>query len=270
MYQDLIKARQRSNNEFYTPYDTIKEYMQEAVKHYDFTNKTVYCNCDDYRASEFCKFFTNNFHTLELNKLIVTGFPVCGNYKACAYVYDGINKPLSWLMTDDKEYNAGDYRSVESKRLLEEADIVITNPPFSLFRDFYNTIKKKDFIIVASLLSLTYAGVFNDIKANKCYNSGFDFKINRSQSCVWLNSFPCDTHKPIQGIKYCDLDLDKNPYIADGGYIYIKACKEIPMDYYNPIAVPCTFLEKDYSDYTILGLVRPKGFFTHILVQKRR
>ena len=54
MYQDLIKAKQRSNNEFYTPYDTIKEYMQEAVKHYDFTNKTVYCNCDDYRTSEFC------------------------------------------------------------------------------------------------------------------------------------------------------------------------------------------------------------------------
>ena len=287
MHQDLIKAKQRSNNEFYTPYDTIKEYMQEAVKHYDFTNKTVYCNCDDYRASEFCKFFINNFHTLELNKLIVTGFPVCGNYSACAYVYDGINKPVSWLMSGDKEYDAGDYRSVESKRFLEEADIVITNPPFSVFCHFYKTIRKKDFIIIGPLTSLIYVDVFNDIKANKCYNSGFhfnikankcynsgfDFKIKTTtceQTCVWLTSFPCDTYKPIQGIKYCDLDLDKNPYIADGGYILIKTCKEIPMDYYEPVAVPCTFLEKDYSDYTILGLVRPKGFFIHILVQKRR
>ena len=145
---------------------------------------------------------------------------------------------------------------------------MITNPPFSLFRDFYKTIKKKDFIIVGPLLSLQYVDIFNDIKANKCYNSGFEFKI-KTCSCVWLTSFPCGAHKSIQGIKYCDLDLDKNPYIADGGYIYIKSCKEIPMDYYEPIAVPCTFLEKDYSDYTILGLVRPKGFFTHMLVQKR-
>lgn len=132
---NLTKAKLAKNDEFYTLYEDI----EKEVSHYidEFKNKTVYCNCDNPYQSNFCKFFLDNFRKLQLKRLICTGYNKGGR----GYILDTTN-PDDYIIGELK--GDGDFASDECKKLIEEADIVCTNPPFSLLRKYISTIYEFD------------------------------------------------------------------------------------------------------------------------------
>ena len=124
--ENLHRAKREKNDEFYTRYEDIEKEMVHYTEH--LKGKAVYCPCDDFRWSNFVKYFKDNFHTLGLKGLVATNYDIGdGPWK---YTYDGENETAYRL-----EGN-GDFRSEECTRIKDECDIVITNPPFSLFREF--------------------------------------------------------------------------------------------------------------------------------------
>ena len=137
MNENLISAKAAKKDEFYTRYEDI----EEELKHYPdaFRGKTVYCNCDDYRKSNFVKFFLDHFEEYGLKRLIATCYveqSLFSTEKPVYLDYDGVTKKTGELKGD------GDFRSMECRKYLAECDIVVTNPPFSLFREFIELMKK--------------------------------------------------------------------------------------------------------------------------------
>lgn len=128
---NLHKAKNTKNDEFYTRYEDIEK---EVINYKDqLKGMWVYCPCDDYRWSNFWKYLYDNFNEFELKRLTATNYDIGeGAYKA---EYDGENMTVTQL-----EGN-GDFRSPECTKIKDECDVVITNPPFSLFREFINWMK---------------------------------------------------------------------------------------------------------------------------------
>lgn len=122
----LHKAKKAKNDEFYTRYEDIEKEMVHYTEH--LKGKVIYCPCDDYRWSNFVKYFKDNFERYGLKKLIATNYDIGDG--AWKYTYDGVTE------TADRMEGNGDFRSDESTKIMQECDIVITNPPFSLFREF--------------------------------------------------------------------------------------------------------------------------------------
>ena len=171
----LHKAKSNKRDEFYTLYPDIEREMQYYSQH--FSDKVIFCNCDDPRVSNFFKYFADNFYSLGIKKIICSCYrkydpdlfnpssPEHGFY----YEYTGQE---NLLPSDDNLtafYGDGDFRSDESIALLRQADIVVTNPPFSLFREFISllTAHRKKFLIISNINAITYKEVFTLIKANK-------------------------------------------------------------------------------------------------------
>jgi hypothetical protein len=181
--KNLHKANKAKNDEFYTQYKDI-ELEIEAYNKENFTGKTVYCCCDDVFTSNFAKYFLNNFKRLELKELIVSGFSTTEKGTAyyfrttdpAKYIEDG-NFKTELIKTEVKEmkkdgiYDGGDFRSAMATELLKQSDIVITNPPFSLFREFIAWIMEADkkFIIIGNKNAITYKEVFPLIMKNKMW-----------------------------------------------------------------------------------------------------
>nr|DAO66493.1 MAG TPA: adenine-specific methyltransferase [Caudoviricetes sp.] len=158
--KSLQVVKNVKNDEFYTQISYIENELQCYVEH--FEEKVVYCNCDNPMSSNFWLYFVNNFNNLKLRKLIAT------HYKT--------NQPSTKsVMTKTGEIEVtnlignGDFRSDECIELLKESDIIVTNPPFSLFRDHMDLIFKynKKFIILGSLNAVTYTNVFPFLAFNK-------------------------------------------------------------------------------------------------------
>ena len=179
---NLIHAKRQKNDEFYTQLDDIQREMQ-AYLDYDpdvFRDKTVLLPCDDPTWSNFTKYFALNFEALGLKKLISTSYsPNGGNGKM--FVLGGENE-LQWEYLDGD----GDFRSAEVAALRDEADIVITNPPFSLFREFMAWLSEGGvlFSVIGNMNAITYKDVFPLIKDNKLWLG------NRSMSDDFLFSLP--------------------------------------------------------------------------------
>ena len=183
----LNKAKDAKNDEFYTRYEDIQAELNHYEKH--FEGKVVLCNCDDPFESNFCKFFLKNFNYLKLKRLICTSYtssPIVGSQmtiydylneevkRGNGYVYDiseipmengrGVSdKDIEKLLTSEqrgvrKLEGDGDFRSEECIKLLKEADIVVTNPPFSLFREYVATLMEagKQFLIIGNQNALHY------------------------------------------------------------------------------------------------------------------
>ena len=131
---NLHKAKKEANDEFYTQYGDIAKEIEHYKEH--LKGKVVYCNCDIPHFSNFHKYFLDNFKELELKKLIVTGYVKNGNGK-CS-IYDG-EKSTDYDLLGD-----GDFRGDECVDMLQKADVVITNPPFSLFREFIKVVMDND------------------------------------------------------------------------------------------------------------------------------
>ena len=260
----LNKARSTKNDEFYTRYEDIEKELQHYEEH--FIGKCVLCNCNDVIYKNFARFFYRNFKKLGLIKLVCTGYKVDGEHgKVCSY--DGKEWTIKMLKGD------GDFRSDECIELFKEADIVVTNPPFSLFRDFFNILIKynKEFLIIGNGNAITYKEVFPYIMENKvwlgitmrgCQQSIFivDENYNDSNtkvrecdgemkystivnSSAWFTNLEHNEH-------YKKLDINKT-YISENypkydNYDAINVNKvcDIPCDYEGVMGVPISFLGK--------------------------
>ncbi len=189
------EAKKASEDEFYTQLPDIERELRHYKKH--FKGKVVYCNCDDPRVSNFFHYFSYNFETLGLKKLITTCyrsqerdlFSQNDSEQAIYLEYNGDKNGNS--VPDPEEIGIkplkgdGDFRSAESIELLKQADIVVTNPPFSLFREYVAQLieHEKKFLIIGNQNAITYKEIFPLIQNNKIwvgYNSGdMQFKSAR-------------------------------------------------------------------------------------------
>ena len=267
---NLHKAKKEKNDEFFTLYEDIEKEMVHYKQH--FNGKTVYCNCDDYRRSNFWKYFYDNFNELQLKKLTATNYNIGeGAYRAD---YDGENMTVVPLQGN------GDFRSEECIEFLKEVDIVVTNPPFSLFRQYIAQLMEygKKFIVLGNMNALTYKEIFPYIRANKLWfgpsiSSGdrkFEVPANYP-----LEAAGCGIDENgiryirVKGVRwFTNLDHEKrnrpldlfrkysNEYKHYDNYDAIEVSKtcDIPMDYDGVMGVPITFLDKYCQDqFEIVG-----------------
>ena len=168
---NLTNAKKAKNDEFYTQLTDIEKEMR-FYKPF-FKGKVVYCNCDDARESNFFKYFSLNFEHLGLKKLISTGYKENG--KGVVLIYEGDkngNRQVDDHEIQVTELNGnGDFRSEECIEFLKECDVVVTNPPFSLFREYVAQLMQygKKFLIIGNMNAITYKEIFPYIKNNELW-----------------------------------------------------------------------------------------------------
>ena len=261
--ETLYKALLAKNDEFYTMLTDIEKEMA----HYKdfFRGKTVYCNCDDARESNFFKYFSTRFEELGLKKLITTGYKAEG--KGVVLVYEGDkngNRKVDDAEVIVKELDgSGDFRSEECIEFLKEADVVVTNPPFSLFTEYIAQLIEygKNFLIIGPLTAVGYKETFYHIKNNKVWlgmNHVTDFQ---KYGTFEIGKVPCRWFTNIDNKKRnTPIDLYKRysneyPHYANYDGIDCKAVSDIPVDYKGNIGVPISFLDNYCpSQFKIIGL----------------
>ena len=265
--RSLIKAAAAKNDEFYTRYEDINAEVMKYRRY--FKDKIVYLPCDDPagKKSKFWTFFVDNFDAFQLKKLIATHYDTEGNaYKIWidgdttgdGYVDEGDSKQ------EDLESN-GDFHSLECTAILQECDIVVTNPPFSLFRDFLAWIlaAEKQFLIIGSQNAFTYKEVFPLIRDNKIwmgYNMVKEFyqpdgSIKKFGNICWFTNLPSmkRNEELVLVKKYNSIDY---PKYDDYDAIEVSKVANIPMDYEGIMGVPITFLYKyNPNQFEIVGLM---------------
>lgn len=157
---NLRKAKVIKNDEFYTQLHEIENELKFYTQY--FKDKIIYCNCDSPKYSNFWKYFYNNFHILGLKGLVSTYLDNEQSYKT---TYDGKT------VKQEKLAGNGDFRSEECVEILKECDMVITNPPFSLIRNFFDILvaNKKQFLFIGTIGSFSYLNVFKEFKENRCW-----------------------------------------------------------------------------------------------------
>lgn len=257
---NLHKAKKEANDEFYTQYEDIAKEIEHYKEH--LKGKVIYCNCDIPHFSNFHKYFLDNFKELELKKLIVTGYVKNGNGKC--FIYDG-EKSTDYDLLGD-----GDFRGDECVDMLQKADVIITNPPFSLFREFIKVVvdNRKDFLIIGNMNAITYKDIFPLIKDNKMFvgvsiksgdrefavpdnypllASGFRVdeqgnKFIRVKGVRWFTSF----NNCKNGYLELSKEYSESAYPKYDNYdaINVNKTKDIPKDYDGVMGVPITFLDK--------------------------
>lgn len=291
--KNLHQAKNAKKDEFYTQLADIENELKHYKDH--FRGKTVFCNCDDPRVSNFFHYFSHRFESLGLKKLITTCyksqdmnlFSTHENEKAVMLEYNGDKN-------GDKTPNAeeigiielqgdGDFRSAESIELLKQADIVVTNPPFSLFREYVAQLMEYDkkFIIVGHQNAITYKEIFPLIKENKMwlgngFKGGAAHFINehyenyatatdkkegmiRVSGVTWFTNLEINkrheeldlfkTYTPVEYPKYDNYDA-----------IEVSKTKEIPCDFSGVMGVPITFMDKYNPDqFEIIGATESEG-----------
>jgi len=263
---NLHNAKTAKNDEFYTQLSDIEK---ELNNYKDFFNgKIVYCNCDDPRESNFFKFFSLNFERLGLKKLITTGYKKDGH--GVVFVYEG-DKNGNRMVDDDEVVvtelkGNGSYDSEECIEFLKECDVVVTNPPFSLFRDYVKQLMdyNKKFLIIGSQNAITYKEIFPYIKNNQLWlgmNWVKEFiqpnkEIKKFGNICWFTNVENKKrNKPL------DLYRKYNPtdYPKYDNYDAIEVSKvtDIPEDYNRVMGVPITFLDKYCpTQFQIVGIDR--------------
>lgn len=265
---NLKSSRSAKEDEFYTQISFIENELKH-YRHY-FTGKTIFCNCDDPEWSNFWKYFQLNFYEFGLKKLISTHYEETEPSYKMEIVANDTERQIGipdYVKTPLKQN--GDFRSPECIEILKEADIVITNPPFSLFREYVAQLMeyKKDFIIVGNQNAITYREIFPLIRDNKVwlgYNSGHfwfrvpdyyeekktDFKIDengnkwrRMGNICWMTNL--DIEKRHEDLKlYKFYDPETYPKYDNYDCIEVKRVADIPCDYYGLMGVPITFVDK--------------------------
>lgn len=273
----LGKAKTGKNDEFYTQLSDIANEMQHYREY--FRGKTILCNCDDPRVSYFFQYFALKFEELGLKKLITTCYK---NQDMNLFSENKAEKAVYLVYEGDKNGNGipdpeeigikplkgdGDFRSPECIELLKEADIVVTNPPFSLFREYVAQLLKYDkkFIIVGHQNAVTYKEIYPHLIAGKMW-SGYGFKgmathfiskyedkavasnhkegMIRVSGVMWFTNL--DTKKRHEEF-ICINNYNPEEYPAFGNFskcIFVKEANDIPYDYDGLMAVPVSFLEK--------------------------
>ncbi len=325
----LSGARAAKQDEFYTQLDDIAL----EVKHYrsQFEGKVVLCNCDDPYESKFFEFFALNFNALKLKRLITTSYadsPIVGSQSRLEN-FEGLRahndrEPYFTSITEVRDIDGsgainkadierllevnkcasnlldqgGDFRSPECIALLQEADIVVTNPPFSLFREYIAQLMEfeKQFLIIGNTNAITYKEVFPLIRQNRLwlgctnFNVGMFFevpddwerfhrinpitgkKLARVSTACWytnLHNRKREEYIPL----HRSITTTRYPVYANYDAIEVAKVADIPVDYDGEMGVPVTFLSKyNPEQFEIVGSsmmlarpmsdVAPKGTFT--------
>ncbi len=318
---NLTNAKNAKNDEFYTQYHDIQKEIEAYIEFNPntFLGKTILLPCDDPEWSNFTKFFAQNFERFGLKKLISTSYaPDSKNYKTnYAPTLFEINDPQfdeyktvknGKIFTLEKDKSGdgkidvndlewhylegnGDFNSEEIKKLRDESDIIITNPPFSLFRDFLQWIisANKQFLIIGNINIITYKEVFPLIKENKIWlgtgmgrwisgfvvpdtyelygtEAGIDKSGNRvvaTNNCLWLTNIDHGKrHKPLplmtmkDNLRYNKKLKGIDSYNKYDNYdaIEVPSTDAIPSDFKGIMGVPITFLDKYSPDqFEIIG-----------------
>lgn len=278
---NLHSAKRNKRDEFYTQLADI----EKELMHYKafFKGKVVYCNCDDARESNFFKYFSMNFEHLGLKKLISTGYKENG--KGVLLTYEG-DKNGNRIVDNEEivvtELNGnGDFRSEECIKFLKEADVVVTNPPFSLFREYVAQLMEygKKFLIIGNQNAITYKEIFPYIKneemwmglsmngSNRWFQAPDDYEVKENaagykvidgKKYYFVNGVAWFTNIP-HNRRNQPLDLYKkysNEYPKYDNYdaIEVSQVADIPMDYNGVMGVPITYLYKHCpTQFEILG-----------------
>lgn len=303
----LNRAGVAKDDEFYTTYDSI----QSELNHYEnkFNGKVVFCNCDDPFESNFCKFFLRNFNYLKLKRLICTSYtgsmitgtqlslfdnydePVENSY---GYVLDITEIPMKngrgvsdddirWLLHQKgvvkRLKGNGDFQSEESINYLKQSDIVVTNPPFSLFRSFVKLLMDNDkkFLIIGNTNAITYKEIFPLLKENKVWlgvqHGDMSFKVPESYppraTRYWVDESG-QKWRSMGNIEwFTNLDYEQRhedlilykhyisleyPNYDNYAAINVGRVADIPMDYEGAMGVPVTFLDHyNPAQFELLG-----------------
>lgn len=299
-HSDLHKAKKNKNDEFYTQYSDIQKELNNYEQH--FKGKTVLCNCDDPFESNFCKFFLRNFNFLGLKRLICTSYnesPVAGTQISLLDIINGVelseghgyvldvrkvpmangrgvsDEDIDKLLRSKKHVREllgnGDFRSDECVEYLKQADIIVTNPPFSLFREYIAQLMRygKQFLVIANINAITYKEVFPLIKDNKMWLgtgmgrwisgfivpdtyelSGTEAYINErgerivaTNNCLWFTNLDHNKrHEKL--VLYKSYTPEEYPHYDNFNAINVDKTSDIPMDYDGIMGVPITFLDK--------------------------
>ena len=250
---NLNKAKKAKNDEFYTRYEDIEVEVIEYKE--QFQDKIVYLPCDSLK-SEFWSFFINNFESFGLKKLIATHYEKDGqSYKV--WTIDGNNVIQEDLIGD------GDFRSPECIEILKECDIVCTNPPFSLFREFVDAIMthNKQCLIIGNQNAFTYKEIFPLIKDNKLwtgYNMVKEFKqpdgsIKKFGNVCWFTNLTTNKRNE-EMVLTKNYNLIDYPKYENYEAIEVNRLVNIPKDYDGVMGVPITFIDKyNPEQFEILG-----------------
>ena len=254
---NLINARKAKDDCFFT----LLTEVEKEVSQYDLKGKIIYCNCDDYRYSNFVKYFKDNFEKIKIKKLIATNYDM--GEGAFVYEYDGVNELVQKLAGN------GDFRSPECIAYLQEADIVCTNPPFSLFREYVKQLMDygKKFLIIGNNNAVTYKEIFPYIKSGELRlghssNKTFEFKVpdgysfNREENGVKYGKVPAiswftnlKTHKADNPMELVEkYDPVKFPKYDNYDAINVDKVVDIPYDYDGVMGVPITIIDKVADD----------------------
>jgi hypothetical protein len=276
--RSLHAAKATKQDEFYTQLSDIEKELRHYTKH--FKGKTVLCNCDDPRVSNFFHYFSHNFEKLKLKKLITTCYKnqdsdLFSTHKAEKGVYleyrgdkDGNRVPDPAEIGVHPFKGDGDFRSEECIALLKQADIVVTNPPFSLFREYVEQLieHEKKFLIIGNHNAITYKEVFSLLKDNKMWlgcthpvafavPDHYEMREVRSwrdeegrnwrslgNACWFTNLDIAKRHEDLAVFRSFNRDL--YPKYENYDAVEVSKVADIPEDYMGVMGVPVTFLEK--------------------------
>ena len=303
---NLQAAKNTKDDEFYTTYETIEEELSHYVTHFD--GKVVLCNCDDPFESNFCRYFLRNFNSLGLKRLICTSYRGSKIIATQAtlfdsdseqvtrdqgYVLDVNHFPLQgdnltyerislWLQQHKaikKLKGDGDFRSKECLRYLKQADIVVTNPPFSLFKELVSLLvaNKKKYLLIGNQNALTYKEIFPLIQNNEAWTGyrfgDMKFRVPADseprETRYWVDSTGQKWRSLGNAMWLTNLDIDrrhqllkltkkykKSEYPTYDNYeaINVRLVQDIPMDYAGIMGVPITIIHKYNSEqFELIG-----------------
>ena len=302
---NLRKAKNAKNDEFYTQLtDVSKELMH--YKHH-FRDKIVFCNCDDPTWSAFWKYFHLNFEALGLKKLISTHYDKTEpTYKM---EYTGVDDNDIEVGVKTPLEGNGDFRNQECLDLLDEADIVVTNPPFSLFREYVACLveHEKKFLIIGNQNAITYKEIFPLFRANVIWmgyhNGDMSFTVPDDSepratrfwidsngqkwrsigNAMWVTNLDIQKrHEKI--VLWKNYTFDEYPKYDNYDAINVNKVSEIPCDYDGVMGVPITFLDKynpeqfeilgiansaRWIDYECYTLIDGKKIYNRLIIRKK-
>ena len=263
---NLHKANAAKNDEFFTQLTDIEKELLHYKAH--FHNKIVFCNCDDPEYSNFWKYFQLNFHYLGLKKLISTHYEADKpSYKMEIVRQDkGAQMGIPDYVKTPLQEN-GDFRSAECVEILKEADIIVTNPPFSLFREYLAQLMEyeKKFLIIGNKNAITYKEFFPFLKGDKLwigyeqpskFLDGKGVVTNQVQGlCRWFTNLDISKrHEEL--FLYKNYTPEEYPTYDNYDAINVNKVQDIPCDYFGVIGVPITFMDKyNPEQFEIVGLL---------------
>lgn len=274
MNRDLDAARMAKKNEFYTRIEEIQEEM--ACYPGQFTGKSVYCNCDDFRFSNFVQYFLSNFRSLGLKALYSSGLSIDSDFAYRAYFEQNMSGSVQICSACD-----GDFLSPANQEWLRKADIIVTNPPFSLFREYVANLmaNQKKFLIIGNINAVTYRDIFPLIQSNQIWlgasiHSGdrpFYIPDDYPQTAAGIGTDEAGRrYVRVKGVRWftnLDHGVRHQPLVLTKQYrpdlyqkydrydaLNIDRTADIPADYLGIMGVPITFLDKYCPEqFEILG-----------------